>query len=257
MGSLDPDRGDSVIDLPFHPVTGLQAIGIGKSGKPWWPVMGASEDHVDPNQTPSDPPSADPPNPGPQQQDPPDRGFPANTPIKDMTPDQQAAYWKFHDRQKSNLLDKFQGITPEQALQWKQEAEQRAREQQTPSERALEDARTQATNAALQTAAEQWAPQLAESIVSQFVTDEQARPAVMAGLNPMSFVKDGRFDKDALIGHLTGLAAAFGGAAPSGGGDGQQKPPPRQWGQTGDLPPEKSAADYGLAEAQRRGYGKK
>ncbi|MCP3811631.1 hypothetical protein NLX62_04715 [Mycobacteriaceae bacterium Msp059] len=31
-------------DLPIHPTTGLRAIGIGKRG-PWWPVMGASEDH--------------------------------------------------------------------------------------------------------------------------------------------------------------------------------------------------------------------
>lgn len=29
-------------DLPIHPRTGLQAIGIGKRG-PWWPVMGGSE----------------------------------------------------------------------------------------------------------------------------------------------------------------------------------------------------------------------
>lgn len=31
-------------DLPIHPTTGLRAIGIGKRG-PWWPIMGASEDH--------------------------------------------------------------------------------------------------------------------------------------------------------------------------------------------------------------------
>ncbi|WP_131814927.1 hypothetical protein [Mycolicibacterium porcinum] len=242
-------------DLPFHPTTRLQAIGIGRRG-PIWPVMGGSQPlGALPEGTP--PEGTPPANPGPQQQDPPDKGFPPNTPIKDMTPDQQAAYWKYHDRQKSNLLDKFQGITPEQALQWKQESEQRAREQQTPSERALEDARNEATASAAAAAAELWAPQLAESIVSQFVTDENARPAVMAGLNPMSFVKDGKFDKDALIGHLTGLAAAFGGATPPAGGGGQQQQPPRQWGQVGDQPPAPSATDYGLAEAERRGYVKK
>ncbi|MGA5542707.1 hypothetical protein ACPCIR_12715 [Mycobacterium sp. NPDC051198] len=31
-------------DLPIHLTTGLRAIGMGKRG-PWWPVMGASEDH--------------------------------------------------------------------------------------------------------------------------------------------------------------------------------------------------------------------
>lgn len=250
--------------FPTHPLTGLTAIGFTKKGKPIWPIFGASEDHG--GDTGGQPQSGgNPPadqnggqsNGSGQQQDPPDRGFPANTPIKDMTPDQQAAYWKFHDRQKSNLLDKYQGITPEQALQWKQEAEQRAREQMTPSEQALEDARTQAQAAAAEAAAQQWAPQLAEAIVSQFVTDDNARPAVMAGLNPMSFVKDGKFDKDALIGHLTGLAAAFGGVTSGDGGGGQQQQPPRQWGQVGDQPPAPKAADYGLAEAERRGYVKK
>lgn len=33
--------------LPFHPVTGLQAIGIGKRG-PIWPIMGGSEDEGHP-----------------------------------------------------------------------------------------------------------------------------------------------------------------------------------------------------------------
>ncbi|MHA0288277.1 hypothetical protein ACXYX3_17730 [Mycobacterium sp. C3-094] len=213
--------------------------------------MGGSQPHGDP----ATPPPADPPEnpPADPPQDPPDRGFPPHTPIKDMTPDQQAAYWKYHDRQKSNLLDKFQGITPEQALQWKNEAEEARRQQQTPSERALEDARTQAQTAAATAAAEQWAPQLAEAVVSQFVTDENQRPAVMAGLNPMSFVKNGKFDKDALIGHLTGLAQAFGGVE-SGG---QGAPPPRQWGQSGDRPPAPSASAIGLAEAERRGYVKK
>lgn len=204
---------------------------------------------------PAAPPAGPPPAAPAASETPPDRGFPANTPIRDMTAEQQVAYWKFHDRQKSNLLDKFAGITPEQALQWKQEAEQRAREQQTPSERALQDARAQAAAAATAAAVHQWAPQIAEAIVSQFVTDEQARPAVMAGLNPMSFVTDGKFDKDALIAHLTGLAAAFGGATP-GGGDGQHQQPPRQWGQSGDHSPAPSASDHGMAEAKRRGYVK-
>lgn len=178
-----------------------------------------------------------------------DLGYPVETPWRDMPPEQQVNYWKHNDRRKGDILEAFGGITPEQAKQWKQEAEEREREQQTPSERAIADA--QAAGAA--DAAAQWAPQLAEAIVSQFVTDEKARPAVMAGLNPMSFVKDGVFDKDALIGHLTGLAAAFGG----GGGQQQDQGGTRQWGQSGDRPPAQTASSVGLAEAERRGYIKK
>lgn len=191
-------------------------------------------------------PPADPPN-NDQQQDPPDMGFPANTPIKDMTAEQQAAYWKFHDRRKSDTLRAYEGITPEQAKQWKKDADEARRSQLPPSERALEDARSEAAAAAAQQAAAEWAGQLTDAIVGQFVQEEAQRSAVLAGINPMTFVKDGKFDKDALIGHLTSLATAFGGA-PAG------EPQPRQWGQGGSQPPAKSGRDEGLAEAKRRGF---
>lgn len=164
-----------------------------------------------------------------------------------MTAEEQANYWKFHDRRKTDRLKAYGDITPEQALQWKQEAEDARRNSMQPDERALEDARTQAAAAATQAAAAQWAPRLAEQVVGQFVTDEQRRKDVLAGIDPMRFVKDGQFDTDALIGHLTGLSAAFGG---NGSGEYQ----PRQWGQSGDRPPPPRQSDEGLAEARRRGY---
>lgn len=192
---------------------------------------------------PTDPPATTPPVTTP----PPDRGFPENTPIAEMTAEQQAAYWKFHDRRKSDTLKAYNGITPEQALQLQTRNAELERAQMSAADQALAAARDEAAAAANTAAAAQWAPQLMESIVEQFVPDEKARPAVMAGLNPMSFVKDGKFDKEALIGHLTGLATAFGGNAST---DSQ----PRQWGQTGDRPPAPSGRDEGLAEAKRRGY---
>lgn len=35
------------IDLPFHPLTGLQALGWRRNGDPIWPVLGASDDEED------------------------------------------------------------------------------------------------------------------------------------------------------------------------------------------------------------------
>ncbi len=245
MGSY-PDRGVSVSDLPFHPTTGLQAIGIGKSGKPWWPVMGASEDHdggdggTGGEQQPLES--------GEQSGGSGDLGFPANTPIKDMTVDQQAAYWKHHDRRKSDMLRNYGGITPEQAKQYQQQVQEFERGQMTPAEQALAAARDEATSTATQAAAAVWAPEVAKAVVGQFITDQSQRDAVLAGINPMAFMKDGKFDTDALVGHLTGLATAFGGG--SGAGDNE----PRQWGQSGGTPPPKSGRDEGLAEAKRRGY---
>lgn len=233
-------------DLPFHPtIPGLQAIGLGRRG-PIWPVMGGSQPLGEPPAT--DPP-ADPAPTDPQPSDPlPDRGFPDNTAVKDMTAEEQAAYWKFYDRRKSDQLKAYEGITPEQAKQWKKDAEEARREQLQPSERALEDARSEASATARQEAAAEWAGQLTDAIVGQFVQEEAQRAAVLAGINPMTFVKDGKFDKDALIGHLTSLATAFGGKPPAG------EPLPRQWGQGGSQPPAKSGRDEGLAEAKRRGF---
>lgn len=181
-----------------------------------------------------------------------DRGFPENTPIADMTAEQQAAYWKFHDRRKSDTLRAYGGITPEQAAQYKKDAEDARRAQLQPSERALEDAKTAAAAAATAAAAQQWAPTMAKAVIGQFITDEAQRDAVLSGINPSAFVgDDGAFDTDRLIGHLTGLQAAFGNSG-AGGGSGEQ--PPRQWGQHGSHPPANSGRDEGLAEARRRGY---
>ncbi|MFE3452390.1 hypothetical protein ACFXJ8_26050 [Nonomuraea sp. NPDC059194] len=33
------------IDLPFHPLTGLKALGLRRNGEPIWPILGASDDH--------------------------------------------------------------------------------------------------------------------------------------------------------------------------------------------------------------------
>lgn len=235
------------LHLPIHPRTGLRALGLTSRG-PIWPIMGGSEPPADPNDPPpADPPVTDPPSTDPPA-DPPDRGFPPNTPIKDMTAEQQAAYWKFHDRRKSDTLSAYDGITPEQAKQWKKDAEDARRQQLQPSERALEDARTEAAANAANAAAQQWAPILAREVIGRFVSDENQRNSVLAGIDPMKFVKDGAFDTEALVGHLTGLSAAFGGNGAT------SERPPSQWGQQGSTPPSQSDVEQGLAEAKRRGY---
>lgn len=230
-------------DLPFHPSTGLQAIGFTKRGLAIWPVMGGSQPLGGP---PADPP-ADPLPADPPVSDPPDRGFPESTPISEMTAEQQAAYWKFHDRRKSDTLKSYGGITPEQAQALQTRNAELERLQLSAADQALATARDEATAAATAAAASVWAPEVAKALVGQFITDEQQRSAVLSGINPMAFVKDGKFDTDALVGHLTGLSAAFGG---NGSGDQQ----PRQWGQSGSHPPAKTGRDEGLAEAKRRGY---
>lgn len=234
--------------LPFHPlIPGMQAIGL-IGGKPVWPVMGGAPDDDPPTDPPADPP-ADPPN-DPDSGPDGDRGFPANTRVADMKPEEQAAYWRFYDRRKGDQLKAYKGITPEEALRLKNEDEQRRLNGLPPDERALEDARTEARTQGTQEAASQWAPMLADEIATRFIPDDDARQRVMAGIDPLKFVKDGQFDRQGFTDHFTGLATAFGGAVP---GINHQ---PRQWGQGGNgrKPPNVKASDEGLAEAKRRGY---
>lgn len=100
-----------------HPLTGglLQAVGFRKNGSPIWPIMGGSEPAAGaPPATTTPPvattvpatvtiPSAPPVAAAPAAPAPPvapgDNGFPANTPLEQMSPDQQIAYWKHYSRQ--------------------------------------------------------------------------------------------------------------------------------------------------------------
>jgi hypothetical protein len=249
-----------VFDFPIHPTIGFRAIGLTKRGVPIWPVMGASEEHTGPVPGVPDGGGGDggaggdaggAGGAGSDSGGDGDRGFPANTPIKDMTADQQAAYWKFHDRRKSDRLDAYGGITPEQAKQWKQDAENARLNGLPADQRVIEEARTEAAAAAAVKEAEKWAPVLAREVIGRFVEDKKKQDSMLAVLNPMAFMKDGTFDSDALIGHLTTVYGAGNGGTNGGG---QQQTP--QWGQQGGTPPAQSGKEQGMAEAKRRGYVK-
>lgn len=66
--------------------------------------------------------------------------FPANTPVKDMTPEQQAAYWQDKARKHEDRVKAFGDITPEKLVELQQEAEELRRKTQTAEETALADA---------------------------------------------------------------------------------------------------------------------
>lgn len=61
------------------------------NGRPIPAICGGSDDPP-----PADPPPADPP--PPVEPSPTDKGFPEGTPVAEMAPEQQAAYWRFHAR---------------------------------------------------------------------------------------------------------------------------------------------------------------
>lgn len=115
-------------------------------GDPTDPPAGGSTG----NEPPSDPPAGnEPPKPGPAGNEPPkpgptinEHGYPDNTPIKEMSPEHQVNYWKYHSRKNENLLKA--SVSKEEYDRVKLEADNARREKLPEAERALEDAKAAA-----------------------------------------------------------------------------------------------------------------
>ncbi|MGG7510901.1 hypothetical protein [Plantibacter sp. YIM 135249] len=67
--------------------------------------------------------------------------FPAETPVTEMTAEQQAAYWKHQSRKHEARNRQYGDITPEKLTQLQQEAEDLRKQNQTDAERAVEEAK--------------------------------------------------------------------------------------------------------------------
>lgn len=168
-----------------------------------------------------------------------DRGFPENTPIAEMTTEQQLAYYRYQNRKSGDVLKQFGGITPDQAKQAIAEAEELRQSKLSVEQRALEEATTKAAQSAAQEATAKWAPKVLRATASRFIEGERLE-SFLNVTDVNKFISDGELDEEAVVGHLTGL---FGEVTTH-----------RQWGQSGARPPAPSARDQGMAEAKRRGF---
>ncbi|ARC55986.1 hypothetical protein AS850_02720 [Frondihabitans sp. 762G35] len=70
-----------------------------------------------------------------------DPGFPANTPVKDMTPEQQVAYHQNKARRLEDQLKGFDGRTPAQIKQLEQDLAAERQKSLSDADRAIEQAR--------------------------------------------------------------------------------------------------------------------
>lgn len=118
-----------------------------------------------------------------------DKGFPAQTKIVDMTPEQQAAYWKFQSRKH------------ESALRSKQQAESKPEPKTEAKPEAPLDAAALRKEILAEIKREQ-APDLARSKFEALIGDrlsEKQRNAILDDLNYAKFVsEDGSIDTDAI-----------------------------------------------------------
>lgn len=240
---------DDVV-LPVHPLTGVRAIGMCRRG-PIWPVLGASEDPPAPP-PPNDPPADDPPTP-------PDKGFPADTPVESMTDAQKAAYWQHYARKHENAVKGFKGLTPKQVADLQTEVQSLRNEKLSADERAVAEAKLEAEAAGRAAAESELRPKVQQlqvrAAASQILKGEQL-DAYMAQCNTAAMLgDDGEVDESKVMGNLTAL---FGQQQQNNSNQqfGSGVPRHQDWGQGGRRPPGPTGAQMGLAEAEKR-FGKR
>lgn len=170
--------------------------------------------------------------------------FPADTAVKDMTAEQQAAYWKHMARKHESRVKEYGNVTPEQARKAAEEAEEARKKNLSDSERAIEEAREAARAETSSEAAKREAETALKIALRGRVIDGSAvfgRP---------DFVKDGAADVDAILAWVDENSHDSGGENRGGGNDALR----RGAGERERIKTTDRAA--GRAEAEKR-FGKK
>jgi hypothetical protein len=124
-----------------------------------------------------------------------DTGFPANTPVKDMNAEQQAAYWKHQSRQHENRWKAYgDDMTPDKARQLITENNDLKSKGLTDAEKAIAEAeeRGRAT-VRTELEAERVTYALDKALSGRIVD-----PMALLTLDRRQFAKDGRADTDAI-----------------------------------------------------------
>ncbi|MHC6175462.1 hypothetical protein [Glutamicibacter sp. X7] len=169
-----------------------------------------------------------------------DLGFPADTAVKDMTPDQQAAYWKHQARKHESRVKAYGDITPEQVQGLVDERENERKKKLSDADRQREEAVQKATTSAKADAARREADTALKIALRGRVIDGQA------AFDRPDFVKDDAADVDAILEWVEQNSHP----AQAGGGSGNQIP-----GQGDRERMKTSGRAAGQAEASKR-FGK-
>jgi hypothetical protein len=183
-----------------------------------------------------------------QQQQSSDKGFPADTPVSEMTPAQQAAYYKDkaqkHEQRNKDLLAITGGKVGDELKAVLEEYGQLKTASQTDAEKAIEEAKKQTrAEAALDSVRSAFDLLLPDDM------PEEKKNEALGVLNLAAFLTpDGRVDTAKVKTHAATLAPAK---------DNGQQHQNRDWGgghrQDGGAP----LGSGGAAEAEKRGFVKK
>jgi hypothetical protein len=202
----------------LHPRTlqPLQPIGHRKDGRAIWPILGGSEPPAPapaptPTPTPTPPPApAAPPPPEPPKAS--DKGFPEATPLAEMTGEQREAYWRHYARHHEARAD---ARADYDAIKAKAEQfDELQRQQQTPSEQAVNEAKEagkrEGAREAYSTSA---ATLLAASLTARGKTAEQAQ-AIIRDINLSGFITDTGIDAVKVESFVSSIATPVKGGGP-------------------------------------------
>lgn len=138
-----------------------------------------------------------------------EKGFPAETPIADMTAEQQAAYWK-HQARKHESTSKARGDYDAVVA----ERDRLKTATQTDAEKAVEAAKTEASTSATVEARNQYVPQLVTAKLEAALAGKMPAEKIAAQVEFLDHTKflteAGEVDTDKVKQYAAGLAPAGG-----------------------------------------------
>ncbi|WP_405375976.1 MULTISPECIES: hypothetical protein [unclassified Microbacterium] len=121
--------------------------------------------------------------------------FPANTPVKEMNAEQQAAYWQDKARKHEDRVKKYGDLTPEKVAELKQERDDLLAKGQTAEEKAIQEAK-EAGRAEIR---QELAKERLGSALTKALTGRIADPFALLDMDRSKLVKqDGTVDTDAV-----------------------------------------------------------
>lgn len=253
-----------------HPLTGqpLRAVYVDKHGTARWPIMGAAPDDPPQDDSPKDDPPKDPPRDDPPRNAPPkdpnDLGFPEDTPVAEMTWEQQAAYHRHHHRKHEDRNKALRGLLGDYITDTGAVDEERVREDltelaevrkkgRTDAENAVEDARKEEREKAQREYGTRLvAAEFKAALKSLEGADERdgtdKRDRIIAGLNMADYLTDsGDVDTDKVKSYAADIA-------PTGTGTGKNGrwPDTGQGTRDGSKPSGVSAGKELFAESRKQ-----
>lgn len=117
---------------PIHPTTGLRAVYVSpRTGRAYWPVLGGDESEEAANAAAAASAAATATKAEADAKAALDaktaaeadaKGFPENTPLEQMKPEQREAYWKHQSRRHEDRVKAFGGLTPEKLAELQDKA---------------------------------------------------------------------------------------------------------------------------------------